>query len=334
MVEERNLKAGRVCLHGKGGARRANVIGRLTLYALTVFMVSAVFLVPMTYLWLVAVQWPGWFDLARRAVLSASLASGCTLFVALFIFHRHMVPDRDQKYYPTDGCKVHVALTAYNDEVCIAEAVRGFQSKHVDQLIVVENNSHDQTKQEARDAGATVVTETTPGYGACCMRALAEAAEGMQDTDIIILCEGDLTFVAADIPKFLAYIENADLVLGTRATQELRQTRTQMDWLINPANQIVAKMIQARFWGTRLTDVGCTYRAIRVNAYRMLRQELHVTGNHFSPHMLIEALKMGMCVLEIPIVFKRRGGLSKGVGSDKIKAARVAIQMLGLLYRA
>ncbi len=163
------------------------------------------------------------------------------------------------------------------------------------------------------------------------MRALSEAA---QLGEIIVLCEGDMTFVGSDIPKFLSYLENADLVLGSRATQELRATETQMDWLINPANQVVAKLIQVRFWGVRLTDVGCTYRALRAKTYHRLAPRLSVKGNHFSPHMFIEALQMGMRVIEIPVTFRKRWGESKGVGSNKMKAARVACAMLKLLYRA
>jgi len=202
----------------------------------------------------------------------------------------------------------------------------------VHKVVVVENNSRDGTFQAALQAGADeVITETDPGYGACCMRALREAARG---ADVVILCEGDMTFSGNDVRKFLAYLENCDLVVGTRATQELRESKTQMDWLINPANQVVAKLIQSRFWGVRLTDVGCTYRAMRVASYYRLRDKLRVRGNHFSPHMFMEALKMQMRVIEIPVVFRLRAGQSKGVGNDKIKAARVALKMLGLLYRS
>jgi glycosyltransferase involved in cell wall biosynthesis len=196
----------------------------------------------------------------------------------------------------------------------------------------VDNNSADGTAAAARAAGADeVVVEAIPGYGSCCMRALAE---GARDADVVILCEGDCTFASGDVRKLLAYLENADLVLGTRATQELRARGTQMDWLINPANQLVAKLVQLRFWGTRLTDVGCTYRAIRVDALRRLAPHLRVRGNHFSPHMFIEALRLDMRVIEIPVTFRRRVGESKGVGSNKLKAARVALSMLGLIYRA
>src|SRR5262249_19842150 len=169
------------------------------------------------------------------------------------------------------------------------------------------------------------------GYGSCCMRALAE---GAREADVIVLCEGDCTFSPGDVRKLLAYLENSDLVLGTRATQELRARGTPMDWVINPPNQMGAKRGRLRFWGTRLTDVGCTYRAIRAEALHRLTPHLRVRGNHFSPHMFIEALRLDMRVIEVPVTFRRRVGESKGVGSNKLKAARVALRMLGLIYRA
>ena len=315
--------------------QKANLIGRSALYSLTFLMISIPLSLFTTCLWLLfpLTDWD-WFLKLHRIFLACTLVSVCALFIVLFIFHRLFVPERNFLFDPLNNAKVHVGLTAYNDEICIGDAVREFKNcSYVDRVIVVDNNSQDNTYKEALKSGADrVVVEHTPGYGSCCMRTLAEAAIGLDDNDAIVLCEGDMTFSAEDVKKFLAYLENCDLVLGTRATQELRATKTQMDWLINPANQIVAKMIQTRFWGTRLTDVGCTYRAMRVRTYHTLKNRLWVRGNHFSPHMFMEALKLRMRVLEIPVVFKVRAGESKGVGSNKLKASRVAIRMLGLLY--
>ncbi len=312
----------------------ANWIGRLALWGMTAFLICLILSGLTTTIYVTTPLHEGSaFERLHRVSLLGTLASGLFVFVVLFIFHRFLVPARDFSYIPLHQARVHVGLTAYNDEACIGQAVADFKAcPLVDRVIVVENNSKDKTFEAAAAAGADeVFTEMIPGYGSCCMRTMHEAAK---DADVVILCEGDMTFSGQDVKKFLAYLENCDLVLGTRTTQELRETKTQLDWLINPANQVVAKLIQTRFWGTRLTDVGCTYRAMRVDSYHRLKDHLSVQGNHFSPHMFIEALKLRMRVIEVPVVFRNRVGLSKGVGSNKVKAAKVAMAMLGLLYRA
>ncbi|MDB5351416.1 MAG: hypothetical protein JWN86_2663 [Planctomycetota bacterium] len=314
--------------------RRAERVGRFTLWALSLTLVGLGFAGVSSALWLLTplAQSSG-FVAVHRAILAATFLTGGTAFFMLFCVHNWFVPPRNFLFSSLRHARVHVGLTAYNDEEAVSATVREFKAcPEVHKVVVVDNNSRDGTAHAAAEAGADeVIIETIPGYGSCCMRALAEAAKG---ADVVILCEGDMTFFAEDVKKFLSYLENCDLVLGTRATQELRETQTQMDWLLNPFNQIVAKLVQTRFWGTRLSDMGCTYRAMRVESYEQLRKHLTIRGNHFSPHMFIEALRLRMRVIEIPVVFRVRVGESKGVGSDKIKAARVALKMLGLIYRS
>jgi len=306
----------------------------VALWSVSLFLLFAVAGVFTSMAWLLA-PFGGepWLVRLQQVVVAGALLAGWTLFVDLMVFYRFLVPPRDASHRSLAGARVHVALTCYNDEQAIGLSTRDFKaSPHVARVVVVDNASADRSREAAREAGADeVVLETRPGYGACCMRALREGARG---ADVVVLCEGDMTFTAADLPKMLAYLENCDLVLGTRATQELRDRGTQMDWLINPFNQLVAKLHQVRFFGTRLTDVGCTYRAIRADAYRRLAPRLRVERSHFSPHMFVEALKLDMRVIEIPIFFRKRVGVSKGVGDDKLKAARVALAMLWQLLRA
>jgi len=314
--------------------RRPQWVGRATLWSVSLTLAGLVSCGLASMLWLMTpLAHSDEFTAAYRFMLAATLAAGLFAFFMLFVVHNWFIPPRDFMYGSLRNARVHVGLTAFDDEEAIGLAVREFKAcPEVDRVVVVDNNSADGTRSVAIEAGADeVVVETTPGYGSCCIRAMAEAAKG---ADVVILCEGDVTFSAEDVKKFLAYLENADMVLGTRATQELRAARTQMDRLINPGNQIVAKLVQARFWGTRLTDVGCTYRAIRIHSYMKLNSKLLIKDNHFSAHMILESLKMNIRVIEIPIVFRARVGRSKGVGSNKLKAARVALKMLGLIYRA
>lgn len=311
----------------------ADIVGRISLFSFTAFLIlfslaglSSLLLLPVVPVLPVV-------GAIHPFLVGGAFVTGLAFFINITVCHRFLVPHRVAKSLPLERARVHVGLTAYNDEEAIGAAVKDFKAvPSAHRVIVVDNNSKDCTARVAAEAGAdSVVIETRPGYGSCCMRAMAEAA---RDADVIVLCEGDMTFTGRDIAKLLSYLENCDLVLGTRATQELREPGTQMDWLMNPANQFVAKLIQIRFWGTRLTDVGCTYRAIRADAYRKVAPALWVTGNHFSPHMTIQTLKLGLSVIEIPIYFRKRFGTSKGVGSNKLKAARVALSMLRLLYSA
>src|SRR5262249_51361284 len=105
-----------------------------------------------------------------------------------------------------------VLLTAYNDEESIAPVVADFR-RHpaVREVIVVENNSTDRTFDEAARAGARVVTEERPGYGRCVFRCFEEALADAGD-ELIVLCEGDMTFRAQDIDKLFTYIDHADIV--------------------------------------------------------------------------------------------------------------------------
>src|SRR6266699_2383024 len=74
----------------------------------------------------------------------------------------------------------------------------------VRRVIVVDNNSQDKTFDIATRAGARVVKETNPGYGSCVYRCFQEALD--EDVELIVLCEGDMTFRANDLKKLLAYI--------------------------------------------------------------------------------------------------------------------------------
>jgi len=96
---------------------------------------------------------------------------------------------------------VSVVLPAYNEEQNIHKAVTAFRAiKEIDRIYVIDNNSKDRTAPFAKAAGATVIQETRQGYGWALRRGLAEA-----ETDLVILCEPDGTFVAEDVCKLLSY---------------------------------------------------------------------------------------------------------------------------------
>ncbi len=206
--------------------------------------------------------------------------------------------------------KVSVVMPAYNEEEHIAIAVSDFKSQpYVDEVVVVNNNSRDNTKKLALNAGAIVVDEIRQGYGYACQRALVE-----NSGDYIILVEPDGTFSAHDIEKLLAYSNDFDFVIGTRTSKEMIWEGANMGKFLKWGNWTVAKMIELLYNAPSLTDVGCTYRLIKREALLKIKDKFSVGRSHFSPEMMILAIKSEISMIEIPVNYKKRKGESKITG--------------------
>ncbi len=243
---------------------------------------------------------------------------------------RHRKPNHPVRCDPLATRKVTVALTAYNDEESIVEAVRDFAAHPaVLRVIVVSNNSRDSTFERAEAAGAITVNEMQPGYGRCVFRCLTEALH-YADTDLIVLCEGDRTFRAYDIEKLLAYAPHGDIVNGTRIVEPLRSYQTQLSTFMYYGNFFVAKLLEAKHLGRgTLTDVGTTYKLCRRQALEKLLPQLDPSINlEFNAHLLDRALSIDLTVVECPITFYERVGVSKGGNVNNWRGLVVGLRMI------
>jgi glycosyltransferase involved in cell wall biosynthesis len=231
---------------------------------------------------------------------------------------------------PPATTSLTVVLTAYNDEASIGLSVTDFLAHpNVRAVIVIDNNSSDNTSEVARAHGAIVFRELQPGYGRCVYRALCEGLE-RKDTELTLLCEGDMTFRAYDIDKFLAYIAHADIVNGTRIVEQLRSRDTQLTTFMYYGNFFVGKLLEARHIGKgTFTDVGTTYKLCRNSALRQLLPRLNPAINlEFNAHFLDTALRIGLRLLECPITFHNRVGVSKGGNRNNARAFAVGLRMI------
>jgi hypothetical protein len=83
----------------------------------------------------------------------------------------------------------------------------------------------------------------------------------------------------------------------------------------------------------RLTDVGCTYRALWRDFYLKIRPYLGEDGPAFSPEMMIEVLRMEGRLIEVPVnYYRRRAGESKHSAS-RWHSMRTGLKMLNLIAR-
>jgi glycosyltransferase involved in cell wall biosynthesis len=303
-------------------------------FGITMYLLGVVLALPRHLLgndaWFVTInEWIVWYS---GVPLMLGLALGA---VDLIVLLRGKRGARDEvRYQPVPAPRLVVALTAYEDEASIADAVRDFCAHPaVREVVVVSNNSRDRTMQCATEAGAAVVNEPSQGYGRCVYRCFQEALA--REGELIVLCEGDRTFRAYDLAKLIAYAPHADIVNGTRTVECLRARDTQLSTFMYYGNLFVGKLLEVKHLGrSTITDVGTTYKLCRRGALARLMPYLDPSVNlEFNAHFLDVALAQGCEVVEVPITFHPRVGVSKGGNVNNLRALRVGLRMmLGIVW--
>ena len=234
------------------------------------------------------------------------------------------------------GHPVIVVIPCYNEESTIGPVVAAFRAEeHVDRVLVVDNNSRDRSGEAAAAAGADVLREMAQGYGAALRAGLTHEASA-DGRSILVITEADGSFRASDLSELLHYLPDCNMVLGTRTTKQLVEQGANMDFALRWGNVTMGKLIEL-FWlrphEPRLTDVGCSYRALWADTWRKVGPGTRESGPSFSPEMICEAYRQGLRVIEIPVHYgERTGGISKHSRSFA-QVARTAWRMFKTICR-
>jgi glycosyltransferase involved in cell wall biosynthesis len=224
--------------------------------------------------------------------------------------------------------RVSVVLMTYAERDSIRSVIEGFyETNVVDEVLVVNNNAQEGTVEEVEKTPARQVFEPKQGYGHASRRGLVEA-EG----DLIVLAEPDGTFLPSDIFKLLVFSEQFDAVFGTRTTRELIWHGANMRAFLRWGNWAVAKLIEAMFNTSHLSDVGCTYRLFRRDLAQQIAAQMTIGGNHAGPEMMLLTVASGARFVEIPVNYLPRVGTSMATGQP-IKALSIGLRMIALIFR-
>jgi glycosyltransferase involved in cell wall biosynthesis len=202
---------------------------------------------------------------------------------------------------------VSVVIPCLNEarsiERCVREARAAFEDADWrGEVIVADNGSEDASAELARAAGALVVHEPRPGYGSAYLAGFA-AAQG----DYIVMADADLTYDFADIPRFVAKLEEgADLVIGDRMAGIQPGAMPSLHRYVG--NPVLTGVLNL-FFRTGVHDAHCGMRAVRREA--LPRLDLRTTGMEFASEMVIRAGKERLAIEEISIHYHPREGESK-----------------------
>ena len=224
--------------------------------------------------------------------------------------------------------KISLILPTYNELDSIKKVIKKFSGlKIFFEIIVINNNASIGTSDEIAQTDAVEIHEKKQGYGSAILRGFYESKG-----DLIVVCEPDDTFVEEDIYKLLAYSDSFDVVYGSRTMNDMIWDGANMGWFLRFGNWSVAKLLQILFNTCSLTDVGCTYRLVKRSSMLKILKKSKVLSNFFGPEMMLISILLNLKIIQIPINYRERVGISSVTGSFK-KAFILGIQMILLILK-
>ena len=213
--------------------------------------------------------------------------------------------------------RVIVIIPAFNEARSIGLVVNDLPRDLIEEVVVVNNASTDETEENAKKAGATVVREDRQGYGWACLKGMEYART--KEPDVIVFLDGDYSDHPEEIVHLLEPIKRneADFVIGSRMTGKKEPGAMLPQALLG--NRLACWLMWL-FWRGHFTDLG-PFRAIRYKHLMALGMEDKTYG--WTIEMQIKVLKAGYRYTEVPVSYRKRVGVSKITGtiSGTLKAS-------------
>lgn len=230
-----------------------------------------------------------------------------------------------------DDKKIFVIIPAFNEEESLTKVIHDIPD-FVDEVIVANNGSTDNTAKAAIDAGATVVNENERGYGAACLKAIdhiknKNLSADRQDYDIVVFLDGDYS----DHPEELCDVvepiikNDFDLVIGSRMLGKREKGAMLPQAMFG--NWLSTFLIKI-FWNYKFTDLG-PFRAIKFDSLIKLNMADRNFG--WTVEMQIKAAKQKLKATEVPVSYRKRIGQSKVTGTFK-GTVKASVKILYLIF--
>ena len=226
---------------------------------------------------------------------------------------------------------VGAVIPAHNEEDNIGPVVTALLSlrtdaghRVIDDLVVCDNASTDDTAQRAREAGARVAVEPSRGYGMACLTGIS----ALEPVDVVLFVDGDQAFDAGQSLDLLKAVANgADLAIGSRVLGRMERGALSLPQLAG--NRVASRLVQL-LWGHRITDLG-PFRAIRADALRRL--DMRDTSYGWTVEMQVKAIQSKMRLVETPVDTRRRRFGKSKVGGTVRGVIGASVGILSMIFR-
>ena len=197
--------------------------------------------------------------------------------------------------------KVITVMPAYNAATTLEKTVKDIPEGFVDEIILVDDSSQDETVAIARRLGLTVITHSeNKGYGANQKTCYDEALR--RDADIIIMIHPDYQYDSSLVPLFGELIEKGicDIVLGSRVRTRKECLDSGMPLYKYISNRLLT-ILENLITGQNLSEWHTGYRAYSREVLEKI--PFHENSNDFvfDSQFLIQAAYFGLKMGDLPV---------------------------------
>ena len=215
---------------------------------------------------------------------------------------------------------IGIVIPTFNEAGNLPTLISGLSAIDA-KLIIVDDGSEDGTAAIAAQAGAVVIQrEKKLGLASAYVRGMTAALD--MGLDPIVQMDADLSHQPSDVPRLLAGLSSADLVLGSRwiAGGGIENWETGRRWLSQFGTQYARTLL-----GLPYSDLTGGFKAWRADTLARIDLEcVRSEGYAFQVETTYRAHCHGHRIHEVPIVFADRlSGSSKMSWTIALEAAWV-----------
>ncbi len=214
--------------------------------------------------------------------------------------------------------EVCILIPTLNEDLTIGKIVHEFRALGYNHILVIDGKSTDNTVKVAREAGATVRTQSGKGKG----NAIIEAFEVIEQPYILML-DGDGTYAPRDAEKMLTPLFlGFDQVIGDRLVNAEEGAFSRLNLFGNHMLNLLFKVAHSR----DLHDILSGYRAFTHLAIQQMN--LKEKGFEIETEISVESVRNGQRVMVVPIKYSRRPGTR-----TKLSPFHDGIKIVSTIYR-
>ena len=219
-----------------------------------------------------------------------------------------------------------ILMPCLNEEANIAfciDQARSYLASHnlTGEVLIVDNNSTDNSAKIAASHGATVISEPTPGYGRALRTGLA-AAHG----SVIIFGDADSTYDFSDLdPLYRPLAEGRlDFITGDRFAGEMERGAMSLSHCLGVPFLSLCGRLK---FGVKIHDWHCGIRGITREAVE--KCTFKTTGMEFATEMIAVVARRGLRIGEVSVPLR----VSQGERQEKLRTIRDGFRHLWYIIR-